>query len=147
MVSAFPPAQGLVLHEAEVVGEPRDVPAMRRAVTAAVRDVGVDDDTADTLELLVTELVTNAVRHGRGPVGVRTMLVRSGTLRVDVHDRLPGQVVPYELDLWSTGGRGLAMIDMVAYQWGCRSRLDGKTVWFEVVPSFVDAKVPQTISC
>lgn len=146
MVSAFPPAQGLVLHEAEVVGEPRDVPALRHAVTVAVQVVGVDGDTADTLELLVTELVTNAVRPGRGPVGIRTMLVSSGTLRVDVHDRLSGQVVPYELDLWSTGGRGLAMVDMVAYQWGCRSGLDGKTVWFEVVPTFVDAREPQTVS-
>ena len=143
MTVSLPPVEGLVLLEMELAGEPREVSHVRRTVSSSVRVAGVDDDSVDSLELLVSELVTNAVRHGRGPVAVRVMLVETGTVRIDVHDRRPGQVVPYELDLWSTGGRGLAMVDMIAYQWGCRSNLEGKTVWCELVPALVNLRQAQ----
>ena len=55
----LPVVDGYVLHAAEVPGHPRDVPATRRSVSEALRGTGVDGDTVDTVELLLTELVSD----------------------------------------------------------------------------------------
>ncbi|MFI1302041.1 ATP-binding protein [Streptomyces sioyaensis] len=86
---------------------------------------------ADTAELLVSELVTNAITHGEGPI---TLSLRSqhGRLRCEVTDSyadLP-QLRPTSPDCES--GRGMQLVDMLARRWGVRCSEHHKTVWFEL---------------
>ena len=87
-------------------------------------------------ELLVSELVTNAVLHGRSRITL-TLAVAEGVLEVGVADRSP--MVP-ELpltasipDQWvAEGGRGLHLVDQVADEWGVAAMPDAKQVWFSL---------------
>lgn len=86
------------------------------------------------LQLLVTELVTNAVRHGSRAGERITVAVRADedTVRVDVSDRGRG-FDPERLepsDPMAPDGRGLTIVAALARRWG----VDGATVWFEVDP-------------
>jgi len=93
---------------------------------------GVAGDVADVAVLLASELVTNAVLHGRGEPIVE---VRGGdhTLWVGVHDpdsRLP-QV--QQIDSGALGGRGLHLVSALADAWGAEPIPDdGKVVWFRL---------------
>jgi anti-sigma regulatory factor (Ser/Thr protein kinase) len=85
------------------------------------------------LRLLVSELVTNAVRHVVGAPGPVVLAVQIGTreIRVEVHDRgdgfEPGKPVPRGAD----GGFGLFLVERMASRWGVDVR-DGTRVWFEL---------------
>ncbi|MFD7834156.1 ATP-binding protein [Streptomyces sp. NPDC059761] len=92
--------------------------------------------------LLVSEAVTNAVRHGGGPTelvlrlgpsGPDGALRRAGDLRIEVSDAsraMPRLRTPTLLGL--PGGYGLMVMDLLARRWGVMPRDGGKTVWFEV---------------
>ena len=88
-------------------------------------------DLAVTAELVVSELVTNALRHGTGPVWM--VLHYDGALRIEVGDAShePPLLVPPHLD--GTSGRGLALVDALAAKWGTQHHSAGKTVWAEIV--------------
>jgi anti-sigma regulatory factor (Ser/Thr protein kinase) len=103
----------------------------RRHVREQVQDADLDSDTA---ELLVSEVVTNAVLHARTAVMVRVE-VRLDGVRVEVSDGSPREprVSPYSSD--AATGRGLRLLERLARSWGVRSDRRGKTVWFEVGPS------------
>jgi hypothetical protein len=86
---------------------------------------------ADTAELLVGELVTNAVRHSHGrPVEVR--LVRGDNLLCEVDD--DDHALPSLLGAGPTdeAGRGLRVVSTLAREWGATRTGAGKTVWFEL---------------
>ncbi|MFI8192395.1 SpoIIE family protein phosphatase [Streptomyces sp. NPDC085946] len=82
-----------------------------------------------TTELLVSELVTNAVRYAGGPIGLR--LTRQDRLICEVSD--PSQSQPHlrRARLSEEGGRGLFLIAQLAHRWGSRYTHDGKTIWTE----------------
>ncbi|RLL68732.1 ATP-binding SpoIIE family protein phosphatase [Streptomyces sp. Z26] len=86
-------------------------------------------DLADTTELLVSELVTNALRHGEGEIRLRLLLDR--TLVCEVWDA--GLVQPRRRRARATdeGGRGLQLVGLLSEAWGSRRTPHGKTVWFE----------------
>ncbi len=87
---------------------------------------------ADLVGLVVSELVTNAVVHGRGPVQVDLDLDEN-RVRVAVTDTGPGMVVMRRHDVAALGGRGLQIIEALAISWGSTSGPDrGKTVWATV---------------
>ncbi|ASY36629.1 PAS sensor protein [Streptomyces sp. CLI2509] len=88
------------------------------------------DALADTTELLVSELVTNALRYGDGEIRLRLLLDR--TLVCEVWDE--GLVQPRRRRAKDTdeGGRGLQLVGLLAASWGSRRTPHGKTVWFEL---------------
>jgi anti-sigma regulatory factor (Ser/Thr protein kinase) len=91
-------------------------------------------DTLDTVALLVTELVTNAILHARTPLHL-TLEPRDGRVWICVEDESPQQpaVQRYESD--AVTGRGLALVEQLASSWGVDVTTSGKAVWCEVAVS------------
>lgn len=87
----------------------------------------------DEAELLVSELVTNAVVHGAPPVTVNIECDSTEGLLVAVTDGSPDTPVPQEVGLDAEGGRGIRLVDLISDRWGVApSRGHGKAVWFMV---------------
>ncbi|MFI5802459.1 SpoIIE family protein phosphatase [Streptomyces sp. NPDC051561] len=120
---------------AEAVGdwrlprEPRSVGRARELARAQLVSWDLED-LVDTTELLVSELVTNALRYGEGEVRLR--LLRDRTLVCEVWDA--GHVQPRRRRARDTdeGGRGLQLVGLLSAAWGARRTPRGKTVWFEL---------------
>ena len=108
----------------------RAAPALARRSLARWLATDVDGDELHTAELLVSELVTNAVIHGRGEVTLRAQL-DDDRLLVEVIDEGGGfERTVRQHDFASIGGRGLAIVDTAASRWGIH---EGTThVWFEL---------------
>lgn len=123
------PLAELVLEDA-----PDSVPVARRFITATLSAEA--DGVVQDAELVVSELVTNALLHGRAPVRVRILRTPVG-LRLEVQDggnHLPLQVAAREMAMT---GRGLSLVAAVASTWGVDSggaprRVAGKVVWAEL---------------
>jgi anti-sigma regulatory factor (Ser/Thr protein kinase) len=113
--------------------EPGAVRAARSAVRGRLHDWDLDS-LADIAALLVSELVTNALRHATGPIGVR--LVRparlGGVLLVEVSDPIPGFPRERIAAPEDESGRGLQLVAHSSRRWGTRPGGAGKTVWFEL---------------
>ncbi|WTW23983.1 ATP-binding protein [Streptomyces sp. NBC_00019] len=113
--------------------DPGAVRAARTAVRGRLRDWNLDS-VADITTLLVSELVTNALRHATGPIGVR--LVRPtglvDVLLVEVSDPLPDPPRERVADPEDESGRGLQLVAHSSRRWGTRPGEAGKTVWFEL---------------
>lgn len=87
-------------------------------------------NTADVVELLVSELVTNAILHAGTEVTLK-LSYDEGVLRVEVRDTLPGMGVRRgHYGTAATIGRGLELIEVLATEWGVEAGTRGKTVWF-----------------
>nr|WP_239148806.1 ATP-binding protein [Streptomyces sp. SID12501] len=118
------------------------VPVARAQARALSRQWRLPDSVADSLEWVVTELVTNAVIHGRATRGSRvavTYHLDGGRLRVDVRDAASGMPsagspTPEDGDE-SEGGRGLQVVAALADDWGVTPRVIGKSVWAELAVS------------
>ena len=89
------------------------------------------DDLADTAELLVSELVTNALRYGRGDIGLR-LLRAAGNLVCEISDGLESAPRLRTVHFSDEGGRGLYLVDQLSQRWGTRTTDHGKIVWFEL---------------
>ncbi|WP_373303742.1 SpoIIE family protein phosphatase [Streptomyces chryseus] len=109
--------------------EPRSVGRARELARAQLVTWGLED-LVDTTELLVSELVTNALRYGEGDIRLRLLLDR--TLVCEVWDA--GLVQPRRRRARDTdeGGRGLQLVGLLSAAWGSRRTPRGKTVWFEL---------------
>ena len=93
------------------------------------------DPALSVLELLVTETVANAVQHGRGPLRLDLTGHATGRVHVAVHDGEPRPPVLRAVGPHATGGRGIALVDRLAADWGTDLEgLAGKTVWFDLAP-------------
>lgn len=113
-----------------LAAEPGEVGRARRLVRAQLRRWGFEP-LVETVELLVSELVTNAVRHAHGD-RLALRLVRSDVLQCEVEDA--EHTLP---NLLSAGpddefGRGLAVVSALSKEWGAARTGEGKSVWFEL---------------
>jgi len=112
--------------------DPRAPGDARGHVRRVCRRWGIDEDAREAAEIVVTELVTNAVEHASS-ASVVEVWRRDRSLRLMVRDfdlavlpgaHLPGPTAPR--------GRGLAMVAAVAQTWGVDPHRDGKTVWAQM---------------
>lgn len=92
---------------------------------------GLPLDSIEVVLLLTTELVTNAVQHGLGPIGLRLLAGDDG-VRVEVRDRSDALPVVQQLDPEALTGRGLLLVEGLADGWGVLAQDIGKTVWFSL---------------
>lgn len=111
----------------------RRAPAQARRAVREFAAAAGSVNTAETAELLVSELVTNAVTHGRGTV---TLLLEYDVrgLEVTVCDDSPALPAVADADPLSLGGRGLHLVEVLADAWGVSSDSagPGKGVWFRL---------------
>jgi len=87
-------------------------------------------DLAFTVELVVSELVTNAIRYGQPPVQLR--LIRDTSLICEVSDGSSTAPHLRRARTYDEGGRGLLLVAQLTQRWGTRHRADGKTIWAEL---------------
>ncbi|MEW2566643.1 ATP-binding protein [Streptomyces sp. NPDC047070] len=139
--------------------DPRAARVARMTVRAALHGHGMAENL-DVVELLTSELVTNAYRHTRGPASLRLTALGDGRLRVGVWDSSPHVPAPFDeppggrgpksapfspiapitsTPVDSESGRGLLLVQQCATSWGGWSlgsgllgRGAGKLLWFEV---------------
>ncbi|MFV0131244.1 SpoIIE family protein phosphatase [Streptomyces sp. HMX112] len=113
----------------ELADGPEAAARARALATGQVEAWGLDGEVAFTTELVVSELVTNAVRYAAGPIQLR--LIRDRTLICEVSDS--GHTSPHLRRAGSEdeGGRGLFLVAQLTQQWGTRYTPTGKTIWAE----------------
>ncbi|GAB2601406.1 ATP-binding protein [Streptomyces capparidis] len=119
-------------HEVRLSSRPEQAGTARRLVVAVLRSWNLPG-LCDTGELLVSELVGNAVRHTGGRAFGLRMSRRRGWVRVEVRDpsRALPCLVPLVRDL-DESGRGLFLVDELSDRWGVDLLPRGKTTWFEL---------------
>ncbi|MFE0448090.1 SpoIIE family protein phosphatase [Streptomyces fungicidicus] len=112
----------------DLPADPAVVAEARRTATGQLSRWGLDE-LAFTTELVVSELVTNAIRYASGPVRLR--LIHERTLVCEVLDG--GATAPHLRHPRATdeGGRGLLLVSQLAQRWGTRFIPDGKIIWAE----------------
>ncbi|MET8331994.1 SpoIIE family protein phosphatase [Streptomyces sp. NPDC005181] len=109
--------------------DPEAAPIARAAARRQLNVWGVDEETAFTTELIVSELVGNAVRYGAPPLQLRLIFERMLTCEVsDAATSAPHVKHARTID---ETGRGLFIIATLANQWGTRYQAQGKTIWAE----------------
>ncbi|MFE5295877.1 SpoIIE family protein phosphatase [Streptomyces sp. NPDC056632] len=114
--------------EWEVPFDPSEVGALRSLAAEQLEEWGLGE-LAFTTELILSELITNAIRYGAAPVRVR--LLRDRTLTCEVWD---GSSTAPHLRYAATmdeGGRGLFLVAQVSDHWGTRYTPEGKVIWAE----------------
>ncbi|WP_333778699.1 ATP-binding protein [Streptomyces sp. IBSBF 3136] len=112
---------------------PRDAASVRQArrlVTGQLAHWGLGH-LADTAELLVSETVTNALRHTRGPLRLNVRLC-DARLLCEVEDTESAGPVRAAVDLDAECGRGTELLDLLSDAWGGVRTATGKTIWFEL---------------
>ncbi|GGX86955.1 SpoIIE family protein phosphatase [Streptomyces hiroshimensis] len=112
----------------DLPADPALVSSVRAAVTARLTEWGLEE-IAFTTELLLSELVTNAVRYGTGPIQVRLLYDRALTCEVaDTSSTAPHLRHAATTD---EGGRGLFLVAQLSQCWGTRYTAEGKVIWAE----------------
>lgn len=111
---------------------PGAAPRARAALAQLVAGTVMEARGADAA-LALSELVTNAVLHGRQPI-VLELELREAGLRVSVCDGNPVSPSFSMLDPTAVTGRGLLLISATADSWGVEPHAGGKSVWFEMGP-------------
>jgi anti-sigma regulatory factor (Ser/Thr protein kinase) len=111
--------------------DPSAVAAARTRVGRQLEEWGLEDTTFTT-ELVVSELVTNAIRYGEEPISLRLLRDRDRTLICEVSDG--GHTSPYlrRATTEDEGGRGLFLVAQFTDRWGTRFSREGKTIWTEL---------------
>ncbi|MEU4501814.1 SpoIIE family protein phosphatase [Streptomyces sp. NPDC024089] len=113
----------------DVPFDPAAVAGMRASVAEQVDDWGLSE-LAFATELLLSELITNAIRYGSAPVTVRLLYDR--TLTCEVADSSSTSPHLRDAAAMDEGGRGLFLVAQLAERWGTRYTPQGKVIWAEM---------------
>ncbi len=108
--------------------------AARHWAMRTIASVGVHGMPNQVVELLVGEVVANAVVHGPGGAEIRVLVeVDPGSVRVEVTDAGPGRPEVLHPEPTAPSGRGMALVESLSSSWGVHPLgRSGKTVWFIV---------------
>ncbi len=118
---------------------PSEISRARERARKALTDWGLATHT-DLAELIVSELTTNALRHGVGPITVRLAYTEEGDLWLEVHDHGPGRPITQKITTDDEQGRGLALLDaLMDLHSGIRGIADdpssrGKSIYVALQP-------------
>lgn len=109
------------------------VPKIRRVVVADLESRHLPVDLIGETEIVVSELVGNAIRHARpladGSIRVHWK-VKSGVVEIEVSDGGgPSTPRPAPRSVWASSGRGLRIVRSLAHEWGVTEERSGRTVW------------------
>jgi len=115
----------------DLAPEVRNAKAARTFVNSML-DLWNCDDPDQVVELLTSEIVTNAIRHAQSTIRLEAALCHC-RLRVEAVDDDPGVPLLQLSSPSREGGRGLQLVQALATQWGVEQRGDHKAVWFEAV--------------
>jgi anti-sigma regulatory factor (Ser/Thr protein kinase) len=110
--------------------DPSSPATARRHISSACS--GLPRDLLEITLLLTSEVVTNAITHGHGPVRM-SLDCDERRLRVEVEDHGPGRPQPARSNVMADSGRGLILLESLATEWGSSPASDsgaGKRVWF-----------------
>jgi serine/threonine-protein kinase RsbW len=133
------PSTATLAHSAWLPRHRNSAGAARRMLRALLADVEDRELYLGVGELVLSELVSNAVVHGRTSPG-RLIFVRfellPGALRVEVHDACAERPTVRRVEGEEESGRGMWLIDQLSVRWGCCPRAGGagKAVWAIVGP-------------
>jgi anti-sigma regulatory factor (Ser/Thr protein kinase) len=116
---------------AEFPASPGSAAAARRFVEGTLQRQGWSPSDVDTVLLLTSEVVTNAVVHARTKVLLQVRL-SPDTIRVEVDDHGTGEAVLAVADVDDVRGRGLRIVDALADRWGDDRACGRHCVWFEL---------------
>jgi len=113
-----------------IPADPALVAPIRKQVVEQLDTWGLQE-AAFTAELVVSELVTNAIRYGAHPIRLR-LIHDEATLICEVSDT--SHTAPHlrRAKTWDEGGRGLLLVAQLTQRWGSRHTADGKTIWAEI---------------
>lgn len=92
--------------------------------------LGHNASVLDEAQILVSELVTNAVLHAAPPITMSVTCNEMTAMEVRVRDGSDQQPKPRQPDLLDPSGRGLLLVDIISSAWGVEPTDDGKVVWF-----------------
>ncbi|WP_433447035.1 SpoIIE family protein phosphatase [Streptomyces sp. CA-142005] len=123
----FPPSR---VAEWEVPPDPALVPEVRARCRETLLEWGLEE-TGFATELIVSELVTNAIRYGSPPVGLR--LLHGRCLICEVSDGSGTSPRLRRAATTDEGGRGLFLVAQFAQRWGTRYTTHGKVIWAEQI--------------
>nr|WP_308298739.1 SpoIIE family protein phosphatase [Streptomyces sp. GESEQ-35] len=112
----------------DVIPDPAHVAVTRQQATEQLAAWGLDEEAFVT-ELVVSELVTNAIRYGEPPIRLR--LIRDRTLICEVSDGSSTSPHLRRAHAYDEGGRGLLLVAQLTQRWGSRQTVRGKTIWAE----------------
>ncbi|MET9765449.1 SpoIIE family protein phosphatase [Streptomyces sp. NPDC006372] len=114
----------------DIPADPALVAPIRKQVVDQLDQWGLTEATF-TAELVVSELVTNAIRYGAAPIRLR-LIHAASTLICEVSDT--NHTAPHlrRAKTWDEGGRGLLLVAQLTQRWGSRHTAEGKTIWAEL---------------
>ncbi|WP_309225697.1 ATP-binding protein [Quadrisphaera sp. INWT6] len=115
-------------------------PARSRAFLAQAHCHHHAASVLDEAQLLVSELVTNAVRHGSPPITTEVGCRGQAGLHVRVTDGATSEPLVRTPAVDDVGGRGMLLVDLLSSAWGVEPGSTGKAVWFELAPGDPSAR-------